>query len=769
VRALTRYQVFAIKEDHLSRHEKVQLVGELDAILRLMADKDANKDIEYLHCEQVYGLRRRFGTCSISPARKAIMDWMLDADAAKRQVVAVHAASHLLTHDGDVLIDPSIFRAALTSFLIGARKQILVKTATHLSRCLIAPAADESEAASQKRLGDLLFLLWIIVAVRRKAAADTEQIQANNLVRIQLSSDHRRSNRMKNNGEMAIVLRASTGKTAKIRIKLPQGSDEMEVSSAELIPLFSSNGLASVLADFENSIGRATEHLYGIPRLETLLEPYLSRHIDRVSVLREVREHSWRTFKKSFPSLTSKSFSKILETLSLMGESKDGDRMLQRLQEFERDQESKRFSELLRSRRLRFEEASYSKMLYLQASLKRGSSAEDVPVDSTRAIILSLATSLVDLCRVRGRTHAEVVELNSSASALLLPDFIVRYLCQHQTAQGSRANPGSTMTLILALENLSRLLKLDRDNLPARTSALLFQTVTSISINFITSHSRDCPTRPTSWTEKRWVCLSADDWEKINRLTDEVLATLDYEAKSKIKRLNLAVPRCGSEGLVALDPKSFYDLQQDASPLVLLITPCNGRWHQTAMTQDNLVRWFESGLQVLKSETIASSSSLQTAAAPKLEEQPGSEALETHSKHPNAELAHERWQDDILQEQTALDSEQMALETVVAFLKRVLCRRQREQVAAETVAAFVKRALRRRQGERPYGDYNSIPQAAGASSHSQMVDMCQRMMRYKLCRETVGPDGKRTLWNGNDMVAQDRGYGDAQYDRIKAR
>jgi len=61
-----------------------------------------------------------------------------------------------------------------------------------------------------------------------------------------------------------------------------------------------------------------------------------------------------------------------------MGLNKDGDHMLQRLQDAERGLESRRFSELRRSRRLGFEEASYSKMLYLQASLH----AEDPPVDS---------------------------------------------------------------------------------------------------------------------------------------------------------------------------------------------------------------------------------------------------------------------------------------------------------------------------------------------------------------------------------------------------
>jgi len=732
LRALTKYQLFDIREDHLSVHEKVQLAGELEAIPRLMEDKVSSKDMEYLQWEQVYGLRRCFGTCCITPARKAIMDSMLDA--TNSQALTAHAASHLLNQDGDVLVDPANFRAALTSFLIGARRQILVKTATHLGRCLIPPAADESEAAVQERLSYLLFLLWIIVAVRRKASADAEQIQAHDLVRI------RQSTRMKHKGEMAIVLSAGTSKSAKIRIKLPQGSNEMEVGSEELVPLFSIHGLASVMTDFEDSMGRAAQCLYRVDRPEAMLEPLpvvWSRPHDRKSVLREVSERSWQTFKKSLPRTTSKNFSKILETLSLMGLTKDEDRMLQKLQDAEQGLESKRFSQLLRSRRLEFEEASYSKMLYLQASLR----AEDPPVDSVRLITLALTTSLIDLCRLNARTHAEVVKLQSSASAVLLPDFIVRDLCERQGAQGGRGFAGSTMTLILALENLLTLVSFHRGDLPARASALLFQTVSSIAINFITSHSRDYPTQPSSWTEKRWARISEDDWKKINRLTDEVLVALDYQAKGKILRLELAVPRCGSEKLVSLDPKSFYDLQQDVSPLVLLTAPCQGNWHYTAITQSSLVvGWFESGLQVLKSETIASSASLQAAAAG-VDEQIGSETLETDSK-----------QDDISQEQIALDDEQMALETVVAFLKRAVCRRRREQVAAETIAAFFKRAFRRRQEERPHD-----------------VDMFQRMMRYKLCSEMTGADGKRTLFNGNDMMAQERGCGDARYDRIKAR
>ena len=768
LRALTKYQLFASEDNHLSPQERVQLAGELEAISRLIADKDA-RDIEYLHCEQLYGLRRRFGTCCITPARKAIMDWMLDADSTKNQALTAHAASHLLTtQEGDILVEPSIFRAALTSFLCGARKKVLVKTATRLSSCLIAPAADESQAVARNRLRDLLFLLWIIVAVRRKAPAEADRIQANDLVRIQASPGRRQSNRMKHNGEMAIVSSVgTTGKGAKMQIMLPQGSIEMEIGSEELVPLFSSTGLASVLTDFESAIGRATQRLYSLVRLETMIEPYVSRHADRVSVLREVREHSWRTFKKESPIPTSKSFSQILETLSLIGESKDGDRMLQRLQDSERARESKRFSDLLRSRRLTFEEASYPKMLYLQASLL----AEDAPVDSVRLIILALTTSLIDLCRIHARTSAEVVKLHSSASTALLPDVVVRDLYQHKAMQGGRANPGSTMTLILALENLSRLLSHHRDHdaLPPRASALLFQTVSSIAINFITSHSRDFPTQPSSWTEKRWACISTDDWETINRLTDEVLAALDYEAKSKIKRLSLAVPCCGSEGLVALDPKSFYELQHDSSPLVLLTAPCNGHWHYTAMIDGSqqFIGWFESGLQVLKSETIESSEVLHSAARTA---DRGPAEKESFSSSASEALEMESTLDDISQEQATVDAEQTALETVVGFLKRTLCRRRSEQVATETIATFVKRALLRRQAEgRLHGGCDGILQAAGAGSHSQMVDVRQRMMRYKFVREATEPDGRRMLWNGNDLLARARDLGDAHYDRIKAR
>ena len=52
LRALTKYQLFDIREDHLSVHEKVQLAGELEAIPRLMEDKVSSKDMEYLQWEQ---------------------------------------------------------------------------------------------------------------------------------------------------------------------------------------------------------------------------------------------------------------------------------------------------------------------------------------------------------------------------------------------------------------------------------------------------------------------------------------------------------------------------------------------------------------------------------------------------------------------------------------------------------------------------------------------------------------------------------------------
>ncbi|MGB1597452.1 MAG: hypothetical protein ACPIOQ_32145, partial [Promethearchaeia archaeon] len=89
----------------------------------VLAKNDSSQQLEYLRCERVFGLRRHFGTCCISPARRVIMDWMLKSDISKNQLDSA------INGNGDVVLDPSLFRSAMTRYLLKVRKALLCEMA----------------------------------------------------------------------------------------------------------------------------------------------------------------------------------------------------------------------------------------------------------------------------------------------------------------------------------------------------------------------------------------------------------------------------------------------------------------------------------------------------------------------------------------------------------------------------------------------------------------------------------------------------------------
>ncbi len=89
--------------------ESFHLLGDMDTILARLTDKDTNKETENGY-ENFFGVRRPFGMCCISPARKQIMDWMLESDAFLAQ------PSPVINRDGDFVIEPSVLKSAVLIF-----------------------------------------------------------------------------------------------------------------------------------------------------------------------------------------------------------------------------------------------------------------------------------------------------------------------------------------------------------------------------------------------------------------------------------------------------------------------------------------------------------------------------------------------------------------------------------------------------------------------------------------------------------------------------
>jgi len=141
--------------------ELVSLVSSIDAINAILVSKDADKESEYLGCELFFGVKRPFGTCCISPARKAIMDSML-----LRSAGATTNQESVINNEGDFVIDALHFKTALRGRLIVIRHEFNCMIALHRNKMLIQ---DKGVAASTVRdcLQHHLVLLWAMVAQRR--------------------------------------------------------------------------------------------------------------------------------------------------------------------------------------------------------------------------------------------------------------------------------------------------------------------------------------------------------------------------------------------------------------------------------------------------------------------------------------------------------------------------------------------------------------------------------------------------------------------------
>jgi hypothetical protein len=77
--------------------------------MAMLTDKNTNKETEN-RFENFFGIRRPFGMCCISPARKQIMDWMIESDTFLAQ------PSPVMNRDGDFVIEPSVLKSAVNVF-----------------------------------------------------------------------------------------------------------------------------------------------------------------------------------------------------------------------------------------------------------------------------------------------------------------------------------------------------------------------------------------------------------------------------------------------------------------------------------------------------------------------------------------------------------------------------------------------------------------------------------------------------------------------------
>ena len=157
------------------------LTRDVDSITTMLVANDLSNEVEHLRCEQVFGLRRRFGSSCISPARKAIMDWMLESDPTKD-----HQKHAVFNIEGDMLIDLSLFVFALKQYLSQIRKNLINKAvlinALTLNSALTLVHVKEEHVKEENALPCLLLFVhstWLQRRVRlgreRQRSSQAEQ------------------------------------------------------------------------------------------------------------------------------------------------------------------------------------------------------------------------------------------------------------------------------------------------------------------------------------------------------------------------------------------------------------------------------------------------------------------------------------------------------------------------------------------------------------------------------------------------------------------
>jgi len=264
VRVLAGYELFCIQSKqvgnesgmsppHAMLHGKlmqecIALIREVDSIKSQLAGNDVSKDLQVLRCEQVFGVRRLFGSCCISPARKAIMEWMLESDSQTNTHVDASKNQHrpATNSEGDVLIDESLLVSMLNQYLLRVRKILICKAVLTLNSELAQVKADVTEST----LACLLHLVWMISTTRDKdkemgTVSDVERVEAGDLVQHKGYIENHRT------GALAIVLEKlpsgiiGLSKSQRFKVKMAIGDAELTLNAQNVTPLFSRTGLGT--------------------------------------------------------------------------------------------------------------------------------------------------------------------------------------------------------------------------------------------------------------------------------------------------------------------------------------------------------------------------------------------------------------------------------------------------------------------------------------------------------------------------------------------
>ena len=794
VRLLAEYELFWTRTKNKNdgngkppewfMRDSMRIIGSIDAITTML-DKDTNTEIEYLRCEQLFGLRRPLGSLCVSPARKLIMDWMLES-AAEGNV----QHKPVINSDADFVIEPSIFKSALSQYLLRARKRLLVKAASHLNawRAHMKPVPAPPAQPAGGLFVDGIPCEKIGTHTRSCCSRDVgcdpmldsrgtgsclgcsekqgcHSISCKYGAAIEpedkpMETVERRREKMQCLALLIWVLSKDIeAKGIGTHVAGGKGKHHASKSAAPRQQKI----LFDACSDLEDLFVEAVVRLERIPRLDQVF-PFSFQQKRCVQIA--LRDFAWESFNcwkdpknTSIPKRSAKTLSKILLTLDSAGHAEDCLTVLLKVDKEFKDLKqhcpsNDCFYNLLQSKQLGAGNSNYKMHPNLQLATLRNMQylrmhLADAPVDAMRSCVHAIAISLLDLNRLHARTAVEKVKLSSSTSTALLPDSVARDLDKRQSSNTSSCGKD---TLILTLEFLAASLDDERMRaVPASTSAVLFHMVCAIPLNFVVSHAPKFPTPGVL----RWSLVQKEDWIRINTLVESILLALEYNAKNKINCVYIDSGLNGS--LFAPDPSDFFIPIKDENPLVFVNASAAGFVQdQHTVTKLEIVTWFQAGLNLLKLQRVEDLADSMAA------------RVNLDFLNANAKIFRPNHEEELKYAER--------LGEIAEF------EAQEVHGAGLTIAAYFQRALVQLEKERGREQLvNSLPHASlhhASLPSPQHLDRYQRLARYQVF-EQVEPLNKlqslsdfaaRWMWRGSAILFDERSLGGPQqYETVKSR
>jgi len=811
VRLLAEYELFCSRTKNKNdgngkppewfMKDTERIIGGIDTITTMLG-KDTNKEIEYLRCEQLFGLRRPLGSLCVSPARKLIMDWMLES-AAEGSV----QHKPVINSDSDFVIEPSIFKSALSQYLLRARKRLLVKAASrlnvwraHMNPVPAPPAGGLFVAGMPLQMvadqSSTLFPIGVALLDLRGNSGCTgcgekrgthtlsccsRDVGCNPILDLRGTHnclgcgekqgchsisckygaamqpeddpmDTVEQRRDKMQCHLLLIWVLSEDKEAKgTGTKVEDGKGKHHASKTAAPR--QQNTLFDACSDLEDLLVEAVVRLERIPRLDQVFPPSFQQKYYVQVALRQFAEESYESWKSTpIPKRSAKTLSKILVTLESAGYSKNCFDLLREVdQDFKKYYRSSDhfFTNLWQSKQVGAGNWKHNIQPNLQLATLRNMQyitmhLADAPVDAMRSCVHAIAISLLDLNRLHAQTMVDMVNLSSSSWTTLLPDSVARDLDKRHSSNSSSYGQD---TLILTLEFLAAALDDERMRaLPASTSAMLCHMVCAIPLNFVVSHAPNFPTPEVL----RWSLVQKENWIRINTLVESILLALEYNAKNTIKCVYIDSGL--NRSLFSPDPSDFFIPIKEKNPFVLVNASAAGFVQdQRTVTKLEIVTWFQAGLNLLKSQHVEALADSMVA------------GVNLDSLNANAEIFRPNHEEELkhverlgeIAELEAQKDRRAGLE-IVPYLQRALVQLEKQR-AREQLA-------------------NSAPQArVGFTQH---LDWFQRLARYQVV-EQVEPSSKfkslsdfvyRWMWRGGAILFDERSLGGPhQYEAVKSR